>query len=413
MKLSDIAEYVNDRINSDDISLEEYITTDCILQNKAGRDIATNLPPNSCNLTRYKEGDVLIANIRPYLRKIWFADKQGGASADVLVFRAKQGHDPRFLYAVLLQDSFYDYVMKGKKGSKMPRGDKEQIMRYEFPDSNIPESFIGEYIYNLDRKIVLNRAINQNLEVLAKLLYDYWFVQFDFPNENGKPYKSSGGKMVWNADLKREIPERWEVVKLGSLIESNRGISYNTDTISGGGVPMLNLASFNIDGTYKHNGLKTFNGIYSIDKVLKPFDLVMCNTQQTAIDESKDIIGKAFIVPNIFDGDIVSSHHVTTLKCDNILKPYLAYLSNTRHFHKYAAGCCTGTNIMGLDFGGIERYIMEMPPKSLIKRFCDIAIAVEDKKSKIILENEHLSKQRDELLPLLMNGQVSLYSDFS
>jgi len=100
--------------------------------------------------------------------------------------------------------------------------------------------------------------------------------------------------------------------------------------------------------------------------------------------------------------------HVTTLKCDNILKPYLAYLSNTRHFHKYAAGCCTGTNIMGLDFGGIERYLMEMPPESLIKRFYDIAIAVEDKKSKVILENEHLSNQRNELLPLLMNGQLTI-----
>ena len=267
---------------------------------------------------------------------------------------------------------------------------------------------ISALLSSIDKKISLNRAINQNLEALTKLLYDYWFVQFDFPDGDGKPYKSSGGKMVWNEKLKREIPEGWEVIRLGSFIESNRGISYNTATISGGGVPMLNLASFNVDGTYKHKGLKTYNGEYSADKILKPFDLVMCNTQQTAIEETKDIIGKAFLVPNLFDGDIVSSHHVTTLKCDNILKPYLAYLSNTRHFHKYAAGCCTGTNIMGLDFGGIERYLMEMPPESLIKRFYDIAIAVEDKKSKVILENEHLSNQRNELLPLLMNGQLTI-----
>ena len=226
---------------------------------------------------------------------------------------------------------------------------------------------IGDLFSSIDRKIALNRAINQNLEALAKQLYDYWFVQFDFPNEHGRPYKSSGGVMSWSDELRREIPAGWNVVQLGSLIESNRGISYNTSTISGGGVPMLNLASFNVDGTYKHKGLKSYNGEYSADKVLKPFDLVMCNTQQTAIDEAKDIIGKAFLVPNIFDGDIVSSHHVTTLKCENKLKPYLAYLSNTRHFHKYATGCCSGTNIMGLDFSGIERYRMELPPKSLIQ----------------------------------------------
>ena len=176
---------------------------------------------------------------------------------------------------------------------------------------------------------------------------------------------------------------------------------------------MLNLASFNVDGTYKHKGLKSYNGEYSADKVLKPFDLVMCNTQQTAIDEAKDIIGKAFLVPNIFNGDIVSSHHVTTLKCESILKPYLAYLSNTRHFHKYATGCCSGTNIMGLDFSGIERYRMELPPKSLIQRFYNITIAVEEEKCKAILENERLISLRDELLPLLMNGQVSLNSDLS
>ena len=255
--------------------------------------------------------------------------------------------------------------------------------------------------------------VNRNLEALAKQIYDYWFVQFDFPNEEGKPYKSSGGKMVWSDELRRTIPLGWDVVKLGSLIDSNRGVSYNTTTISGGGVPMLNLASFNVDGTYKHKGLKYYNGEYAVDKVLKPFDLVMCNTQQTAIDETKDIIGKAFLVPNIFDGDIVSSHHVTTVKCEDILKPYLAYLSNTRHFHKYATGCCTGTNIMGLDFRGIERYKMELPSMFLIQCFYDIAISVEKEKSKVMLETERIISLRDELLPLLMSGQVSVNSDLS
>lgn len=172
---------------------------------------------------------------------------------------------------------------------------------------------IGKLLRSLDRKIELNRAINQNLEAMAKQLYDYWFVQFNFPDENGKPYKSSGGAMIWNEKLKREIPKGWNVVELKDIVDANRGISYNSDSIAGGGVPMINLASFNIDGTYKHSGIKTFNGCYSEDKILKPFDLVMCNTQQTAIDFSKDIIGKVFLVPFIFEGDIISSHHVTTI----------------------------------------------------------------------------------------------------
>ena len=249
---------------------------------------------------------------------------------------------------------------------------------------------------------------------MAKQLYDYWFVQFDFPNEEGKPYKSSGGAMIWNEKLKREIPKGWNVVELKDIVDANRGISYNSDSIAGGGVPMINLASFNIDGTYKHSGIKTFNGCYSEDKILKPFDLVMCNTQQTAIDFSKDIIGKAFLVPFIFEGDIISSHHVTTIiPKQKELKPYIAYLSNTKHFHKYVTGCCSGTNIMGINYVGLSQYKMEVPPLSILQQFESMIIQIEKLKGLIILENENLIKQRDELLPLLMNGQVSVNSDLS
>lgn len=249
---------------------------------------------------------------------------------------------------------------------------------------------------------------------MAKRLYDYWFVQFDFPDENGRPYKSSGGKMIWNEKLKREIPENWKVMELRDVVNVNRGISYNSETILGDGVPMINLASFNIDGTYKHSGIKTYNGSYSEDKILKPFDLVMCNTQQTAIDSSKDIIGKAFLVPFIFKGDVVSSHHVTTLiPKQKEMKAYIAYLSNTKHFHKYATGCCSGTNIMGINYIGLSQYKMEVPPLKLLQQFESIIIQIEKQKGLIILENEMLAKQRDELLPLLMSGQASVNSDLS
>ena len=163
MKLSDIATYVTDKISSSNITLEEYVTTDCVLQNKRGREITTNLPPLPCSLTHYKPGDTLIANIRPYLKKIWFADMEGGASSDVLVFRAKEGHSSEYLYAALLQDTFFDYVMQGTKGSKMPRGDKEQIMRYEMPTLSISEESIGKFILDINQKILLNEQINQNL----------------------------------------------------------------------------------------------------------------------------------------------------------------------------------------------------------------------------------------------------------
>ena len=169
MKLSDIAIFVENKMSSNSISLEDYVTTDSLLPNKEGKALATNLPPVVCSLTHYRKGDVLVANIRPYLKKIWLADKEGGCSSDVLVFRVKEDNKSSFLYAALLQDRFFDYAMKGAKGSKMPRGDKEQIMRYELPTFSPQEQEnIGNIIISITKKLQLNRAINHNLETLDR-----------------------------------------------------------------------------------------------------------------------------------------------------------------------------------------------------------------------------------------------------
>ena len=164
MKLKDIAEYVTDKVSSEDIQLEAYVTTDSLLQNKAGRVLASNLPPEKCVLTKFQPGDVLIANIRPYLKKIWRADCDGGCNADVLAFRTKDNHCSEFLYAVLMQDAFFAYAMQGSKGSKMPRGDKSQMLEFEIPTlSSNEEESIGKFITDIDSKIALNREINRNL----------------------------------------------------------------------------------------------------------------------------------------------------------------------------------------------------------------------------------------------------------
>lgn len=306
-------------------------------------------------------------------------------------------------------------------------------IKVPFYDNVADQQKIAAVLSSLDDKIALNNRINAKLEQMAKRLYDYWFVQFDFPRNvsgepclhelsrtddgnarsdflgaDGKPYKSNGGKMVWNEELKREIPEGWEVKKLGDLFTTNRGVSYSTATITGdGGIPMINLASFSPDGTYKVSGLKLFTGEYTKEKVLKPFDLILCNTQQTAIDFTKDIIGKVLLVPDIFEGDITSSHHVNTLHVSNEdLKFYLYRLCNTDYFHKYISNYASGTNILGLDFSGVENFKAEIPPAALLNQFAKLMLNIEKKKSEVIKENQKLTAMRDKLLPLLMNGQV-------
>lgn len=300
-------------------------------------------------------------------------------------------------------------LILSNKGSTVPLLTLWEVKKLpiSYPESIEEQYRIANILEIITRKIENNSKVIMELESMARTIYDYWFLQFEFPNEEGKPYKSSGGKMVWSEELKREIPEKWKVDSLGNLFTSNRGISYNSKTIEGNGVPMINLASFNVDGSYKENGIKQYSGEYSAEKVVKPFDLMMCNTQQTAIDYKKDIIGKAFLVPDIFEGDIVTSHHVTTIKVkkDN-MKYFLHRLFNTGYFHKYVAGFTNGTNILGLIFSGIERYKLEIPDDAVLDKFAELMLDIEKKKSKIIKENQELSSLRDFLLPLLMNGQV-------
>lgn len=363
-----------------------------------------------------QKGDILFSEIRPANRRFALVTKDDCAdyvvSTKLMVLRKYNNEvDLRYFYYCLTNQPFLDMLQRKAENriGSFPQITFDLLSEYAFPVPSLSEQEkIANIIFSLDHKIELNKQINDNLEEMAKQLYDYWFVQFDFPNEEGMPYKSSGGEMVWNEKLKREIPKGWEVKHLGDIIETNRGISYNTSSISGGGVPMINLASFNVNGTYKDAGIKTYNGSYTKEKVLKPFDLVLCNTQQTAIDFSKDIIGKAFLVPDVFEGDIVSSHHINTIKTEDYYKAYIAYLSNTSHFHKYAAGCCSGTNILGLDFNSFSQYKIEIPPVYLLEEFQKLIIDIVKRESVIIKENKTLTKLRDELLPLLMNGQASV-----
>lgn len=241
MRLSDIATFVEEKVSSEDISLSQYVTTDSLLQNKAGRTVAQNLPPQKCSLNSFKKGDVLLGNIRPYLKKIWYATIDGGCPQDVLVLRAKENKDSSFLYALLSQDSFFEYEMKATKGSKMPRGDKNHIMN--FPCIYLKNKIgIGSFLFSLDEKIPLNRRINARLEQMGKCLYDYWFVQFDFPNSDGKPYKSSGRKMVYNAELKREIPEGWKVKSFSDFFELGNGKDYRH--LQSGKIPVYGSGGF-------------------------------------------------------------------------------------------------------------------------------------------------------------------------
>ena len=376
MKLSDIAEYVTDKISSNRITINEYVTTDSLLQNKRGRETAQNLPPVTCALINFKQGDVLVANIRPYLKKVWYADSEGGCSSDVLVFRAKNGHDSNFLYAVLMQDTFFDYAMQGAKGSKMPRGDKDQIMRCEIPTfSTDEEENIGKMVVDITSKIAINRRINDNLEAMARQLYDYWFVQFDFPNEEGKPYKSSGGAMVWNEKLKRELPKGWDFCFLENLLTIKNGRDHK------------HLA----DGIYPVYGSggemrKASEYLYDGESVLMPRKGSLNNIMY---------VNEAFWT--------VDTMFYSEIKQSNCAK-YIYYTIKDIDFTRWDSG----TGVPSMTSSTLYSIKLVKPQSEILKKFDEVISPLFEHMKQISEQNSVLTKQRDELIPLLMNGQASI-----
>lgn len=220
--LGEICSYSKERINIQDVTNKNYISTENMFPDKGGITEAATLP-NVKSVSRYEKGDTLISNIRPYFKKIWFSNKIGGASNDVLVIKGKSEKVfNKYLYYFLTQDKFFDYVMGTSKGTKMPRGDKDAILKYDIKLPPLDEQkAIAKVLSDLDEKIGINNKINKKLEEMAQAIFKQWFVDFEFPNEEGKPYKSSGGEMV-ESELGM-IPNGWEVIEFTDIMNISSG----------------------------------------------------------------------------------------------------------------------------------------------------------------------------------------------
>lgn len=263
----------------------------------------------------------------------------------------------------------------------------------------------GDFLYLLNQKIELNNRINSELETMAKTLYDYWFVQFDFPDAKGKPYKTSGGKMVYNKVLKREIPDGWADCELGEHIYFKRGISYKSSDIQDKGIPFINLNSFSLHGTFKFEGTKYFNGKYNTSSQLDSNELVIAITDVT---RNAKIIGKAFVTPNIFKASPLISCDVAAIKSTDYGVHYLEKLFNSDSYHEYIKHFASGTLVLHLDLNGVTSFKTVLPPKSIINKYDSFCQSLFKKRDIFLKENIQLKNLRDWLLPMLMNGQVTL-----
>ncbi len=184
--LKDIADFQKERISSELLDENTYVSTENILQNFEGVQSANSIPANT-NVIAYKENDILLSNIRPYLKKVWFADRTGGCSVDVFVLRSN-GCEPKFLYNVIASDKFINYVMSGAKGVKMPRGDKKQMECFNFSIPTVAEQRkISKTLSLLGERIATQNKIIEDLKKLKSAIIDK---SFCCPNESSPQKKA-------------------------------------------------------------------------------------------------------------------------------------------------------------------------------------------------------------------------------
>lgn len=240
---------------------------------------------------------------------------------------------------------------------------------------------------------------------MAKQLYDYWFVQFDFPDENGRPYKSSGGKMVWNEKLKREIPEGWDSIPIGNYAPCKGGYAFkSSDFCKRRGVPVIKIGNIRDDYTLDMTDCQCIENFDNSQFLAKRFDLVIAMTGAT--------IGKFAISQR----DYWVNQRVGRFELGDTPLNRLGYLFNSLkqdYFREQIFQIASGCAQPNISSEQIDAILILKPKDSILSQFNNICRSLLKQQSENLLQIEELTKQRDELLPLLMNGQVSVNSDLS
>ena len=327
-------------------------------------------------------------------------------SQDVALVRCKDGMlDPAFCYYLLPSSSVKKQLAAGAQQTKIRHTSPDKIkdVVVDIPDIS-EQRRIGQLLDAITHKIELNRSINQNLEALAKQLDDYWFVQFDFPNKEGRPYKSNGGKMVWNEKLKREIPDGWEAVSVNDISDSYRGVSYAKDDLVDEQHGLLVLRGNNIQNSqlvFDSNVAYIPESFVSDEQKIRKGHIIM-----TMSSGSKEHVGKCVLFhhePNETYGAFLTKF-VPHAFCSNLL--YNVF--NSDYFKSIIKSTASGTGINNLTNQTFDNIFIAMPPMELLQKYDALQDQLFGEVGNLQQNTWNLIKQRDELLPLLMNSQVTL-----
>ena len=375
--LADICEYVKGKVDVTILNKDTYISTENMIPNKGGITSASSLPTIT-QTQAFFAGDILVSNIRPYFKKIWFAECDGGCSNDVLVFRAKDGVNKRFLYYVLADDAFFNYSMMTSKGTKMPRGDKVSIMKYEVPVFSYEEQRkIAGILEVLDRKIKLNTELNKNLEQQAQVLFKSWFLDYE-------PWDGS-------------VPDSWKHGKLGDFAEIKRGGSPRPiqEYLSDSGLRWLKISDVTSLQTPFVIDIKDHIIEAGLRKTvfLKAGSLVLSNSATPG-------------VPKILDVDSCIHDGWLYFPESKFSKEYL-YLY-FKYIRQQLVNLSNGSVFNNLKTDILKRYPTILPDKETLQRFDDIVIPMFLQIQNLTRESHKLADMRDTLLPKLMSGKLDV-----
>ena len=325
--------------------------------------------------------------------KVHYYEQPTWAHNTALFVKDFKGNNPKYLY-YLLKNLHLDKIFE-RGSSVIPSLDRKLVHSLVVPfHKNINDQRkIVAVLSALDRKIELNKQINDNLEAMAKQLYDYWFVQFDFPNEEGKPYKSSGGAMVWNEKLKREIPEEWNVANIFDELSVQYGFPFSTElfTEEPTNIPIVRIRDI----------LENSVSAYSEEEVdekykLQKQDLVIGMDGNFHMNYWNDNV--SYLNQRSVRLRTKSKSTVSIMQAKYDIAPYI------KAKELRSKGSTVG-HLSDKDLK--ELFILVSPNADFRNKFDSILAKIIENRCEMI----ELTKQRDELLPLLMNGQATVNAD--
>lgn len=349
------------------------------------------------NNYNYPENTIIIGRVGANCGVVHFSPTKCWVTDNALAFSPINGH-PYFVF--LLLDTIG--LNKFHIGSSQPLITQDIIANIDvdyIKDFNIQKK-IAELLLNIDNKIALNKSICSDLERLAKEIYDYWFVQFDFPNENGKPYKSSGGKMVWNEALHREIPQGWEVKPFSFLCSMMNGINYNKNETGDKEYHIVNVRNITAS-----NLLMDENDFDTIVLKSSSADRYAIHKENILIARS-GTPGAVRLVQNPASNTIFSGFIIQCTPRDSVNRFYLTYAM--KMLEGTSATKTGGSILQNVSQDTLGRVAICVPSKDIVEKFNNSILKMYSAMQNVIEENYQLVSLRDFLLPMLMNGQIKI-----